>query len=78
MGVGDRMFEPPTPDLAKIRARLAKSSPQLRALVTRAGGAIAVGDTRTAQASLANALALAPGQADVLRLYGLLLAVHFF
>jgi len=74
MGVGDRMFEPPAPDLAKIHARLARSSPQLRGLVQRAGGAIAVGDTRTAQTTLANALALAPGQPDVLRLYGLLLA----
>jgi len=74
MGVSDRMFEPPAPDLAKIHVRLAKSSSQLRGLVQRAGGAIAAGDLRTAQTALANALLLAPGHADVLRLYGLLLA----
>lgn len=74
MGVSDRMFEPPAPDLAKIHARLAKSSSQLRGLVQRAGGAIAAGDLRTAQTVLAKALLLAPGHADVLRLYGLLLA----
>jgi len=68
------MFEPPAPDLAKIHARLARSPPQLRGLIQRAGDAIAMGDMRTAQATLANALVLAPGQADVLRLYGLLLA----
>lgn len=74
MGVNDRMFEPPAPDMAKINARLAGLPDQLRGWVQRAGDALVTGDLRTAQAALANALALAPGQPDVLRLYGLLLA----
>lgn len=74
MGVADRMFEPPAPDLAKINARLQRLPPPLPELIHRSGEALAVNDLRAAQALLANALARAPGQADVLRLYGLLLA----
>jgi tetratricopeptide (TPR) repeat protein len=74
LGVDSRMFEPPAPDLAKINARLAKLPMQLRLLIQGAGDSLGMGDLSAAQAALAKALALAPGQPDVLRLYGLLLA----
>ncbi|MDE2053456.1 MAG: sulfotransferase [Xanthomonadaceae bacterium] len=73
MSVNDRMFEPPAPDLAKINTRLEALPPPLPVLIRRAGDALARGDLRAAQASLTSGLALAPGQPDVLRLYGLLL-----
>lgn len=74
MAVNDRMFEPPASDLAKINARLGSLPPPLTAWIRGAGEALAKGDLRAAQAVLGNALALAPRQPDVLRLYGLLLA----
>lgn len=74
MGVSDRMFEPPAPDLAKINARLQRLPPPLPELIRRSGDALAANDLCAAQALLANVLARAPGQPDVLRLYGLLSA----
>ncbi len=74
MGVNDHLFEPPPADLAKINARLGNLPPSLRMLLQRAGDALASGDAQTAQRTLTGALALAPGQPDVLRLYALLLA----
>lgn len=74
MSVSDRMFEPPAPDLEKINARLIALPPPLPALIQHASDALALNDLRTAQAVLANASSLAPGQPDVLRLCGLLLA----
>lgn len=74
MSISDRMFRAPTPDLAKIAARLSVLPPRLSATIEHAGGALAAGDLRTAQSLLSGALSVAPGQPDVLRLYGLLLA----
>lgn len=74
MALTDRLFAPPAPDAAKIEQRQARLAPPLRALIGRAGDALAGGDLQTAQRALAEALAMAPGQPDVLRLYGLLLA----
>lgn len=74
MGTGERLFEPPAFDLAKINARLARLPAPLADLIHRAGGALAMGDAQSAQRLLARALLLGPGQPDVLRLYGLLLA----
>lgn len=74
MGVVDRMFEPPAPDLAKMTARLRLLPQALAAQLQLASDALAAGDLQAAQAALGNALAHAPGQPDVLRLYGLLLA----
>ncbi len=74
MSVSDRMFRAPTPDLAKIRARLAALPSRLRALVERAGEALASNDLRLAQSLLASALSLDSSQTDVLRMHGLLLA----
>lgn len=74
MGVDDRMFEAPAADLAKIRERLNRLPPPLRDLIQRTGNALALGDLTGAQAALADALACAPGQPDVLRLHGLLLS----
>lgn len=74
VSISDRMFSAPPPDLAKISARLARLPPRLSATVEHAGNALATNDLRTAQLLLANALSIAPGQPDVLRLYGLLLA----
>jgi tetratricopeptide (TPR) repeat protein len=68
------MFEPPAPDLAKINARLQRLPPPLGAQLQLASDALAAGDLAAAQPALRNALAAAPGQPDVLRLYGLLLA----
>jgi tetratricopeptide (TPR) repeat protein len=68
------MFEPPAPDLAKVTARLQHLPPPLGAQLQRASDALAAGDVQAAQAALQDALAGAPGQPDVLRLYGLLLA----
>lgn len=73
MRVSDRMFRIPAADLAKITARLAILPPRVSAMIEHAGNALAVGDLRIAQQLLASALSAAPGQADVLRLYGLLL-----
>jgi tetratricopeptide (TPR) repeat protein len=73
VGVSDRMFEPPAPDLAKINARLARLPPQLQELIHRAGEALAANDLQAAQTLLGRALAVVPSQTDVLRLYGLLL-----
>jgi len=74
VGINDRMFKAPKPDLAKISARLATLSPRLSATIEHAGDALAANDLGVAQALLANALSVAPSQPDVLRLYGLLLA----
>lgn len=76
MGISDRLFRTPRPDLEKISARLALLPPRLSATIEHAGDALAAGDLRIAQALLANALSVAPGQPDVLRLYGLLLALR--
>jgi tetratricopeptide (TPR) repeat protein len=74
MGLDDRLFEPPVADAEKVEARLAGLSPQLRAIIQRAGDALAADDLHAGQQALASALAVAPAQPDVLRLYGLLLA----
>lgn len=74
MGLDDRLFEPPAADADKVEARLARLSPQLFGLIQRAGDALAANDLPVAQQTLKQALAMAPGQPDVLRLYGLLLA----
>ena len=74
MGVSERMFEPPASDLAKVTERLESLPSSLPPLIQRAGDALALGDLHTAQAALANALAVLPGQPDALRLRGLLLA----
>lgn len=73
MGVGDRMFEPPAPDLARINARLKRLPPRLPEVIHRAGEALAAHDLLAVQALLGPALSIAPSQADVMRLYGLLL-----
>lgn len=69
-----RAFDPPAADGAVISARIARLPERLRALVQRAGDALESGDARAAQRALASALAVAPGQADVLRLHALLQA----
>lgn len=74
MGVNDRLFEPPAPDLAAINARIARLPPVQADGIRRAGDALAIGDLSAAQAALAPVLASAPRQPDALRLYGLLLA----
>lgn len=74
MGVNDRLFQAPAPDLAKINARLDRLPPSLAAMIRDAGNALATGDLRVAQSVLSRALALSRDQPDVLRLYGLLLA----
>jgi len=74
MDVNDRLFAPPAPDAAKVDARLIKLPSRLQKLFQRASDALARNDTRAAQATLTEALTLAPHQPDVLRLYGLLLA----
>jgi tetratricopeptide (TPR) repeat protein len=74
VGLGDRLFEPPPADGAKVEARLARLPLPLRHLIQRAGDALAVEDMQNAQRALSSALAMAPGEPDVLRLYGLLLA----
>jgi len=74
MGLADRLFAPPASDAAKIERRQALLDPRLRILIGRAGDALAEGDLPSAQRVLADALAMAPGQPDVLRLYALLQA----
>lgn len=74
MGISDRMFRAPAPDLAKINARLAALPPALRALILNAGEALVAGNLQAAHALLVRALAIGPGQPDVLRMYGVLLA----
>jgi len=73
MGLGDRLFEPPAVDAGKVEGRLARLAPPLRELIQRAGDALATDDVRNAQRALTSALAMAPGEPDILRLYGLLL-----
>ena len=74
MGLDDRLFAPPATDADKVERRLADLTPSLRQLIQRAGDALAEGNAAVAQQVLAQGLAMAPGQPDVLRLYGLLLA----
>jgi tetratricopeptide (TPR) repeat protein len=74
MGLADRLFAPPASDAAKIERRQALLAPRLRALIVRAGDALGNGDLPSAQRALADALAMAPAQPDVLRLYALLQA----
>jgi tetratricopeptide (TPR) repeat protein len=74
VGLDDRLFEPPAADADKVAGRLAQLAPPLRQLIQHAGDALAVNDVQRAQQALVRALAIAPGQPDVLRLYGLLLA----
>lgn len=73
MGVNDRFFAPPAPDAAKMEARLATLPGQLQGLIRRASDGLVQSDVHAAQTALVDALAIAPGQPDVLRLYGLLL-----
>lgn len=75
MKVSDRMFRIPAADLDKINARLTLLPPRVSAMIEHAGNALAAGDLRIAQQLLASVLAAAPGQADGLRLYGLLLSM---
>lgn len=74
MGVNDRLFAPPAPDAEKVEARLASLPERLRKLISRAGDALTQDGSPEAQHILSSALTMAPGQPDVLRLYGLLLA----
>lgn len=74
MGINDRLFAPPASDAAKIESRQAVLPAQLRALIQRASDALVQDSLQTAQRALANAMTIASGQPDVLRLYGLLLA----
>lgn len=74
VGLDDRPFEPPTADARKVEARLAALKPPLRLLIENAGDALAENNLRAAQQALTRAIETAPGQPDVLRLYGLLLA----
>jgi len=74
VGLGDRLFEPPAADADKVEERLASLAPQLRRLIQRAGDALTANDMQRAQQALSSAVAMAPAQPDVLRLYGLLLA----
>jgi tetratricopeptide (TPR) repeat protein len=74
MALTDRLFAPPASDAAKIEHRQAGLAPRLRVLIGRAGDALARRDLPAAQRPLADALAMAPGQPDVLRLYALLQA----
>lgn len=74
MALSDRLFAPPASDSARIDARQSRLPVRLRDLIQRAGDALAVGNMNVAQRVLADALAMDPGQPDVLRLYGLLLA----
>lgn len=74
MGLDDRMFEAPAADADKVKSRLAGLAPQLRRLIQRAGNALATNDVLRAQQALSSALAVASGQPDIRRLYGLLLA----
>lgn len=74
MGINDRLFAPPAADLAKLEARLRRLPVPVAMWIRRAGDALVADDVPAAQAVLANALSQAPGQPDVLRLYGLLLA----
>lgn len=73
MALDDRLFVPPAADADKVDERLARLPPDLRQLIARAGDALAAGDTRSARLALTQALAVAPSQPDVLRLYALLL-----
>lgn len=74
MGLSDRLFAPPAADAAKIERRQSLLDPRLRTLIGRASDALAGGNFPSAQRVLADALAMAPGQPDVLRLYALLQA----
>ena len=74
MGVIDRMFEAPAADLAKIDARLQRLPRQLAGMIRLAADTLADGNLAAAQTVLTQALNWMPGQADVLRLYALLLA----
>ncbi|MGH8114124.1 MAG: tetratricopeptide repeat protein, partial [Rhodanobacteraceae bacterium] len=73
MGLNDRPFEPPAADVQRAALRQARLSPQLRVLIRRADDALNERDLPRAQRVLSSALALAPGQADVLRQYAMLL-----
>ncbi|HJP97160.1 MAG TPA: sulfotransferase [Rhodanobacteraceae bacterium] len=74
MGVNDRLFAPPVPDATKVEARLAMLPPRIRTLIKLAGAALESGNLPDAQRALADALAAASAQPDVLRLYGSVLA----
>lgn len=74
MGLNDRLFAPPAYDAQKVETRIESLPPRLQTLFRRAGEALANDDLPVAQTALSNALVLAPGQPDILRLYGLLLA----
>lgn len=74
MGLNDRLFAPPAHDAQKVEVRIESLPPRLQTLFRRAGEALANNDLPVAQTALSNALVLAPGQPDILRLYGLLLA----
>ncbi|MGH8113011.1 MAG: sulfotransferase [Rhodanobacteraceae bacterium] len=72
--MSDRLFAPPALDAAKVEARQSALPPRLQALIQRASDLLVGTDPMLAQPVLAEALAVAPEQPDVLRLYGLLLA----
>lgn len=74
MGVNDRLFAPPAHDAQKVETRITSLPLRLQTLFRRAGEALANDDLPAARAALSDALVLAPGQPDILRLYGLLLA----
>lgn len=74
MGVNDRPFEPPAADVRRVALRKARLSPRLRALIRRADHALNVHDLPNAQRLLSSALAIAPGQPEVLCQYAMLLA----
>ncbi|MGH8112073.1 MAG: tetratricopeptide repeat protein, partial [Rhodanobacteraceae bacterium] len=72
--MSDRLFAPPALDAAKVEARQSALPPRLQALIQRASDLLIGADPMRAQPVLAEALAVAPEQPDVLRMYALLLA----
>lgn len=73
MTTGERLFAPPDADADRVGARQRALSPRVRSLLQGAADHLAGADPAAAQPALAEALAAAPGQPDVLRLYALLL-----
>lgn len=71
MGISDRLFALPPADAAKVEARLAALPVAVRTLIGRAGELLAAADPTAARPLLAQALAVAPGQSDALRLQAL-------
>lgn len=73
VAISGRLSAPPDADAEKVEARQQTLPPRLQRLIQRAGDGLTGPDPAAAQSALAQALAVAPGQPDVLRLYALLL-----